>query len=768
VIYGSVVDAIGNTPLVRLALPSQSDVEVYAKLELQNLFAMKDRVARHVVLEARRLGILAPGAPIVESSSGTMALGLALVGRALSHPVHIVTDPRIDPVTLAKLRALNCTVHIVDRMSGHGWQSARLERLHELLGSLPGAFFPEQYRNPDNPGAYRTLASEILTDLPSFDVLVGAVGSGGSLCGSSRALRRSLPELRVVGVDCVGSVLFGQPDVPSRLQSGLGNSLHPANLDRRQIDEVHWLNDKEAFYAARQLAREQQIFAGNTSGSVYQVLKDVARRSKPGSRVVGIFPDRGDRYAQTVFDDKWSNARLDDLVVADRPKRIRRGEVAVGWSHTDDVVDPSYRRHVLFLEANTTGTGMLALDVARQMGLRSVLLTDRPERYSGLNDTGSDVIRCRTDSVPALRSLIQGRFNREELVGLTTTSDFYTVLAAELTEWLGLPGNPATSVANCRNKMLLREALRDEGIRQPAFVAVTDVEQAAAAVAAVGLPCVVKPVDESGSTGVLLCGTHGEAVTQVEAILATHRNVRGLPTARCALVEEYVHGSEFSVETFGDGSTNTCLGITEKRVTSGPYFVELGHVFPADLTAERAAEVADVVLRALAAVGVRHGAAHTEIRLTASGPSVIEINPRLAGGMIPELYRLTTGCDLIAAQVAAAVGEPVELSRLSNGYAAIEFLVATRTGTFRGTAGVTGAERLPGVEQIKVTAAPDTPVRPPRDAYDRLGYVIATGPTRNHVLRRVGAAAARVGVLCDDDASSPEQQHRVNAAVRDT
>lgn len=319
-LFDTVTDAIGGTPLIRLRLGEARGVEVYAKLELQNLFAMKDRVARNILLEARRLGTLKPGAPVIESSSGTMALGVALVGRSLGHEVHIVTDPRIDPVTLAKLRALGCRVHVVEAMTSHGWQSARLERLAELLEELPGAFWPQQYTNPDNPGAYRTLAGELLADLERFDTLVGAVGSGGSLCGTARALREELPALHVVGVDCVGSALFGQPDVPQRLQSGLGNSLLPKNLDRTLIDEVHWLNDHEAFAATWDLAREQQIFGGNTSGSVYRVLTGLADRAEPGTRIVGILPDRGDRYADTVYDDAhWDANRLREVPTATAP-----------------------------------------------------------------------------------------------------------------------------------------------------------------------------------------------------------------------------------------------------------------------------------------------------------------------------------------------------------------------------------------------------------------------------------------------------------------
>jgi S-sulfo-L-cysteine synthase (3-phospho-L-serine-dependent) len=309
---------------------------VYAKLELQNLYGMKDRVAKQAILAARDSGELTPGAPIVESSSGTMALGVALVGAALGHPVHIVTDPRIDRVTLAKLKALGSRVHIVGKMTGHGWQSARLELLDALLADLPGAFCPRQYSNPDNPLAYQALAAELRADLPHIDILVGTVGSGGSLCGTARALRPHLPGLRVIGIDSVGSVLFGQPDRPGRRQSGLGNSLLPPNIDYSVIDTVHWLNDREAFESTRLLAVEQQIFAGNTAGSVYRVLRQLARGEPSGTVIVGILADRGDRYCDTVFsDDYWHAEGLLAIEAREEPSPVTLQTVVTDWSCAD-------------------------------------------------------------------------------------------------------------------------------------------------------------------------------------------------------------------------------------------------------------------------------------------------------------------------------------------------------------------------------------------------------------------------------------------------
>ncbi|MER7761431.1 pyridoxal-phosphate dependent enzyme [Streptomyces sp. NPDC097619] len=744
-LYDTLADAIGGTPLVRLRTGTDRGVEAYAKLELQNPFAMKDRVARHILREARRRGDLLPGAPVVESSSGTMALGVALVGRSLGHEVHIVTDPRIDPVTLAKLRALDCRVHIVEAMGAQGWQSARLERLAALMETLPGAFWPRQYSNPDNPGAYRGLAAELLADLGHVDVLVGAVGSGGSLCGTARALKDTLPDLRVVGVDCVGSALFGQPDRPGRLQSGLGNSLLPENLDRTLIDEVHWLNDREAFTAARELARDQQVFGGNTSGSVYRVVTALAAAAAPGTRIVGILPDRGDRYADTVYDDAhWAAHDLSELPAPGAPAELPPGAVAHSWSRTAHRAPEDLRRHLVFVESNTTGTGMIALDLARELDAEPVLLTSDPGRYRGLTDTGAEVLRCDTNDDAALRAALLGRFRREEIAGLTTTSDFYVPAVARLTTWLGLPGNPPEAAAACRDKAALRAALAAAGVRQPRHAVVRDPSELPGALAVTGLPCVVKPADGSGSTHVLLCHDEARALAQTELILAEETNARGMAAARTVLVEEYLDGPEVSVETFGTGGRVHRVGVTAKSVTGAPYFVEHRHVFPAPLPEAESRAAADTAVAALAAVGLGHGAAHTEVKLTADGPAVVEINPRPAGGMIPELVRLATGVDLLRAQLRAALGRTPGLEPDRVGHAGIRFLLADSEGPLAGVEGEAEAAAVPGIASVTVTAAPGTPVRPPRSAADRLGHVIARHTTAEGVIAALDEAHSRL------------------------
>ncbi|UPW84197.1 cysteine synthase family protein [Lysinibacillus sp. Ag94] len=327
----SLIDSIGNTPLVKL---SQSNI--YAKLELLNHYGMKDRVAKNILLQAKKDGSLKPKATIIESSSGTMALGVAMVGTALGHEVIIVTDPRIDPLTLVKLKTLGANVHIVEKMNEHGWQGARLEYLYGLFKIFPNHFWPKQYENPNNPGAYKTLANELMKELKNIDYLVGAVGSGGSLCGIASQLKRYNKNLKVIAVDSTGSVIFNQPLKSNRLQGGLGNSIKPQNVNYDIIDEVHWLNDNEAFESTLRLGEKEKIFAGNSSGSVYTVASWISKQISGDKVIVAIFPDRGDRYHNSIYSKQfWNENNLKLGIIPNNPTMVTEGDVVESWSYSN-------------------------------------------------------------------------------------------------------------------------------------------------------------------------------------------------------------------------------------------------------------------------------------------------------------------------------------------------------------------------------------------------------------------------------------------------
>jgi S-sulfo-L-cysteine synthase (3-phospho-L-serine-dependent) len=335
--YTSLLDLMKDSPLV--AIPPRrtapEHAQLWAQLELALPGGMKDRPALEIIEQAEAAGLLKPGDTIVESSSGTMAEGLARAGARKGYRVMIVTDPRIDVLTAAKLRALGAELDVVDTYDEvGGWQSSRLRRLHEILASVPGAFWSCQYDNPGNAAAYRQLGRDVADALgPRLAALVATVGSGGSLCGMAEGLRERLPGLRVVAVDAVGSVLFNQPD-RQRLQSGHGNSIIPGNLDHRSIDEVHWLSDGEAFYGCRELARRTGIFAGGSSGAAYVVASWVATRFSADQHVVVIFPDRGDRYCHTIYSDEYlAHHGIAGETAAEQPLSIAYGvEVAERWS----------------------------------------------------------------------------------------------------------------------------------------------------------------------------------------------------------------------------------------------------------------------------------------------------------------------------------------------------------------------------------------------------------------------------------------------------
>ncbi|HET9771861.1 MAG TPA: cysteine synthase family protein [Acidimicrobiia bacterium] len=266
---------------------------------------MKLLPARHILDRATAGGLLEPGTVVLESTSGTFGLALAMECRLRGRPLVLVSDPAVDPRLRRRLRDLGAAVDIVAEPAPvGGYQQARLDRLAELRCRHPRHFLPAQYSNPDNPGAYGPLAEVLTAAVGRVDVLVGPVGSGGSMCGTAAALRGGgHPGLSAVGVDTPGSVLFGQHDAPRRIR-GLGNSLMPANLDHATFDEVHWVSDREGFAATRALHRRHALYMGPTSGAAWLVASWKAR-AEPDARVVVLLPDEGHRYQDTVYDDNW-------------------------------------------------------------------------------------------------------------------------------------------------------------------------------------------------------------------------------------------------------------------------------------------------------------------------------------------------------------------------------------------------------------------------------------------------------------------------------
>ena len=297
--------------MIRQAYTSVSDAfELPKILRIGNnlyaafFFLMKLMPAKFILDRARDHGLIGPDTIIIETTSGTFGLALAILCAEAGYKLILVSDPAIDAPFKRRLEDLGAQVEIVREPAAvGGFQRARLERMDQLQRENPNHFWPSQYDNPHNPDAYAPLVEILVESIGRFDYLVGTVGSGGSMCGASNYARTIFPEIKAVGVDTFGSVLFGQPDQKRQLR-GLGNSLMPKNLDHTIFDEVHWVSADAAFNATRVLHRSHALFAGPTSGAAFLVARWIAAQN-PDKAVVCLLPDEGYRYVETIYSDEW-------------------------------------------------------------------------------------------------------------------------------------------------------------------------------------------------------------------------------------------------------------------------------------------------------------------------------------------------------------------------------------------------------------------------------------------------------------------------------
>lgn len=269
-----------------------------------SFWLMKLCVAMQMIEEAMLSGRIGRDGLLIESTSGTMGYALAIAARAFGLQVQLVGDPAIDPHLQSLLGLLGADVEIVrEKLPIGGYQLPRLRRLKSLMDSNPGAIWTKQYDNGANPRSYRGPARKIASVIGRVDCLVATTGSGGSISGTSRALRAIGHPSYTVAVDTHNSVLFGQPDGPRQLR-GLGNSILPKNLDHSLIDEVHWVEAADAYFAARLLLTDYGLDMGPTTGAAFLVARQIAALH-PNRNVVFLGPDRAERYIDTVFNPSF-------------------------------------------------------------------------------------------------------------------------------------------------------------------------------------------------------------------------------------------------------------------------------------------------------------------------------------------------------------------------------------------------------------------------------------------------------------------------------
>jgi len=350
-IHDSILDTIGNTPIVRLRnMARDCKAELVAKIEFMNPGgSVKDRIAVQIVAEAEAKGLLKPGGTIVEATSGNTGTGLAMVAAVRGYRTILVMPDKVSREKINLLKAFGAEVMVTPTAVPPDSPESYYEVARRFAREIPGAYLANQYYNPTNPEAhYRTTGPEIWSQTGGrLDYFVVALGTGGTVSGTARYLKEQDPKIKVVGADPVGSILkdfyYTKQMTQARTYKveGIGEDFIPGTMDFSMIDEVMQVNDFQSLNTCRRLAREEGILAGGSAGTALFVALTVARRAKEGERVVVLIPDTGERYLTKVHSDEWmrDNRLLDSsaVTVAEVVRGKRNhipGLVSVGYDET--------------------------------------------------------------------------------------------------------------------------------------------------------------------------------------------------------------------------------------------------------------------------------------------------------------------------------------------------------------------------------------------------------------------------------------------------
>jgi cysteine synthase A len=306
-IYDSIIDTIGNTPLVRMkrmAKEAGARATVLLKLEFFNpLASVKDRIGVSMIEDLEQAGRLKPGTTLIEPTSGNTGIALAFVAAAKGYPLILVMPESMSVERRKMLLLLGARLELTPAAQG---MRGAVARAQELAREIPNAIIPQQFENPANPAIHvRTTAEEIWNDTAGkVDVVISGVGTGGTITGVGRALKQRNPALRMVAVEPEDSaVLSGRQPGPHKIQ-GIGAGFVPSVLDRDVIDEVVTIGNETAFATARKVARLEGIPVGISSGAAVAAALEVAARPEmSGKTIVVIIPSFAERYLSTALFD---------------------------------------------------------------------------------------------------------------------------------------------------------------------------------------------------------------------------------------------------------------------------------------------------------------------------------------------------------------------------------------------------------------------------------------------------------------------------------
>jgi cystathionine beta-synthase len=330
--FRSVLEMIGNTPMVEVRRLDTGPCRLFLKLENQNPGgSIKDRIALSMIEAAERDGSLKPGGTLIEATAGNTGLGLALVAAQKGYRLLLVIPDKMAQEKVFHLRALGAEVLMTRSDVGKGHPEYYQDMAERLAHETPGAFYVNQFANPANPVAHETgTGPEIWQQMGGkLDAVVCGVGSGGTLTGLGRFFRKTAPQVKMVLADPKGSVLApliktGKMIEPgSWLVEGIGEDFVPPNCDLSLIAEAHTVDDRDAMMAARELLRLEGVLAGSSSGTLLAAALRYCRAQTSPKRVVTFVCDSGNKYLSKMFNDFW----MADQGLLDRPRKGDLGDL---------------------------------------------------------------------------------------------------------------------------------------------------------------------------------------------------------------------------------------------------------------------------------------------------------------------------------------------------------------------------------------------------------------------------------------------------------
>lgn len=317
-IYNSVLDAIGNTPIVRLNRVARNvEANLYAKLEFTNPGgSIKDRIGFWMIEDAEKRGTLKPGGTIIEGTSGNTGVGLAMAAAIKGYKCVFILPDKMSQEKIKNLRSFGARVVVTPTAVEPDDPRSYYSASRRMAQQIPNSLYIDQYNNLSNREYhYQRTGPEILTQMPDIDVFVAGIGTGGTITGIGKYLKENKPGVEIVAVDPIGSIVYevfktGENKTPAEgyLIEGIGEDFIPGNYDFDQIDDMVQVGDKESFLMTRELLTSEGIYSGVSSGSaLVGALKWVRQQGDrlDGKNVLIIFPDSGNRYSSKVYDDDW-------------------------------------------------------------------------------------------------------------------------------------------------------------------------------------------------------------------------------------------------------------------------------------------------------------------------------------------------------------------------------------------------------------------------------------------------------------------------------